>query len=213
MPTASGRVAGRLSRFVVALAAMLALLVVVPMGADAHEPRVVGDGNYTMTVGFLNEPAYLGLENGLFLTVIQIGGANAPVEDLQNTLQAEVIFGGSTMTLTLTPIEDAPGRYVSRFIPTRTGDYTFHITGMIGDKPIDQEFRSSPDTFDSIRPASAAQFPDPVPAGSDLAAAIDSATDDAESAGTLAFVGIGIGAFGTLLGLFCLGVLLRRRSS
>lgn len=213
MPIAAGRLTGRFTRTAVALGAVLALIAALHTDAAAHEPRTVGDGNYTMTVGFLNEPAYLALENGLYLKVVQIGGANAPVEDLQNTLQAEVIFGGSTMPLTLTPIEDAPGEYVSRFIPTRTGDYTFRITGMIGEQPIDQEFRSSPDTFDSIQPASAAQFPEPVPAGSDLAAAIDSAADDAESAGTLAFVGIGIGAFGTLLGLFCLGVLLRRRST
>ncbi len=213
MSNIAGPRAGRTARSAVALGAALTLIATLQFGAAAHEPRTVGDGNYTMTVGFLNEPAYLGLANGLYLKVVQIGGANAPVEGLQITLQGEVIFGGSTMPLTLTPIEDSPGEYVSRFIPTRIGDYTFRITGTIGEQPIDQEFRSSPDTFDSIQPAAAAQFPDPVPAGSDLAAAIDSAADDAESAGTLALVGIGIGAFGTLLGLFCLGALLRRRST
>ena len=54
--------------------------------------------------------SYLGLENGLFVNIVQIGGANQPVEDLQETLQAEVIFGASTMPLALTPLEDRPAR-------------------------------------------------------------------------------------------------------
>ena len=164
-----------------------------------------------MTVGSLNEPAYLGLENGLFLNVVQIGGSNEPVEDLQETLQAEVIFGASTMPLTLAPLEGSPGSYVARFVPTRTGDYTFHIIGSIADQTVDEEFRSSPNTFDSVQPAEAAQFPDPVPAGADLATALSDAEDDAASARTLAIIGIGVGAFGLLIALFVLGMSLRQK--
>lgn len=222
MHTLSGRCLGRMSSNGVtglpsrlAIGAPLALTValVLSMHAAAHEVRPVGGGNYSMTVGFLNEPAYLGLENGLFVNIVQIGGANEPVEDLQETLQAEVTFGASTMPLTLAPLEGSPGSYVARFIPTRTGDYTFHISGTIADQTVDEEFRSSPSTFDSVQPASAAQFPDPVPAGSDLATALSDAKDDASSARTLATIGIGVGAFGLLIALFVLGMSLRRKPS
>lgn len=212
MPTPTGRQTGRISRPAVAFLAALAALAACN-GTLAHETRPVGDGNYSMVVGFLNEPTYAGLENGLYLNVVQIGGANEPVEDLQSTLQAEVVFGGSTMPLTLAPLPDAPGEYVGGFIPTRSGDYTFRITGTIGEQAIEEEFRSSPDTFDSVQPAAAAQFPEPVPTGEALAAALSDAEDDASSARTLAFVGIGIGVFGLLLAGVALGLYSRRRTS
>lgn len=204
-------ITGRPSRTALGAAVALAAALVLSMQAAAHEVRPVGDGNYSMTVGFLNEPAYLGLENGLFVNIVQIGGANEPVEDLQETLQAEVIFGASTMPLTLAPLDGSPGSYAARFIPTRAGDYTFHITGTIADQTVNEEFRSSPSTFDSVQPADAAQFPDPVPAGSDLATALSDAEDDASSARTLATIGIGVGAFGLLIALFVLGMSLRRK--
>jgi len=207
----STRVAGHLSRLAAASVIALVVALIVSAQASAHEVRPVGNGNYSMTVGFLNEPSYVGLENGLYVNIVQIGGANEPVEDLQETLRAEVIFGASTMPLTLTPLEGSPGSYVARFIPTRTGDYTFHISGTIADQSIDEEFRSSPNTFDSVQPADAAQFPDPVPAGADLADALSDAEDDASSARTLAIIGIGVGAFGLLIALFVFGMSLRRK--
>ena len=206
-------ITGLPSRFAFGTVVALTVAVALSLQAAAHEVRPVGGGNYSMTVGFLNEPTYLGLENGLFVNIVQIGGANEPVEGLHETLQAEVVFGASTKPLTLTPLEGSPGSYVARFIPTRTGDYTFHITGTIADQSVDEEFRSSPSTFDSVQPADAAQFPDPVPAGSDLATALSDAEDDAASARTLATIGIGIGAFGLLIALFVLGMSLRRKAA
>ncbi len=213
MPIAAGRITGLLRATALAVAALLVVAVGSPSLGFAHEPRTTGDGNYTMTVGFLNEPAYLGLENGLYVRVVQIGGTNDPVPDLQDTLQAEVIFGGDQAPLALAPLPDSPGAYVGRFIPTRTGDYTFRITGTIGDQQVTEEFRSSPDTFDSIQPASLVQFPEPVPAGSDLTAALSDAEDDAASARTLSYVGIGAGIIGTLLALVAIGLMTRRRSA
>lgn len=211
MPTVAGRAAGLSKSFVLG-AVVVATLVAVSAGRiSAHEPRTTPSGNYTMTVGFLNEPAYLGLENGLYLNVVQIGGENNPVPDLQDTLQAEVVFGGDNMPLTFAPIPDTPGQYVASFIPTRTGDYTFRITGTIGEEAVSEEFRSSPDTFDSVQPATLVQFPDPVPAGSDLTTALSDADDDASGARTLAYVGIGVGIVGVLIALAALGLVARKR--
>ncbi len=211
MQTVAGRSAGFTRTLILGLAAVAMLIAVSPSEISAHEGRTTPSGNYTMTVGFLNEPAYLGLENGLYLNVVQIGGANDPVQDLQETLQAEVIFGGDTRPLTLAPIPDAPGQYVASFIPTRTGDYTFRVTGTIVDETVSEEFRSSPDTFDSVQPATLVQFPDPVPTGSDLTAALSNAEDDAAGAQTLAYVGIGVGIVGVVIALATLALVARKR--
>lgn len=211
MPTVAGNASGHTRFVVVGMAVITALFAGATAGTSAHEPRTTPSGNYTMTVGFVNEPAYLGLENGLYLNVVQIGGANDPVPDLQDTLQAEVIFGGNSMPLTFAPIPEAPGQYVASFLPTRTGDYTFRITGTIGEETVSEEFRSSPDTFDSVQPATLIQFPDPVPAGSDLTTALSNAEDDASGARTLAYVGIGVGVLGVLIALAALGLVARKR--
>ena len=192
--------AGRISRLLGgAVVALVAAALLAPV-ATAHENRTVGNGNYSITVGFLNEPAYVGLENGLYFEVVQIGGANQPVADLQNTLQAEVTFGADTKALTLTPIADRPGQYSGVFVPTQVGDYSFSIFGKIGDQDVDETFRSSPNTFDSVQPATAIQFPEAAPAGADLADEIDSAKNRADTARNFAFLGIAVGVVGVVLG-------------
>ena len=81
----------------------------------------------------------------------------------------------------------------------------------LGDQAIDESFRSGPDTFEPVQPATAAQFPVPVPAGADLAAELDQAKDDAASARTLAIVGIVAGVGGLAAALGALLAALRRR--
>ncbi len=50
---------------------MLAFIALVATGsaitAIAHEHREVADGQYELTVGFLNEPAFVNQQNGLDL--------------------------------------------------------------------------------------------------------------------------------------------------
>ena len=140
--------------------------------ASAHESRTIDNGKYVMRVGFLEEPTYQGLENGLDLTVCQGTCVSDPatpnvytngVTGAFNTLQAEVIYGSQSMTLTISPVAPLsanPGRYLSRFVPTKAGDYTFHIYGTINSDKVDERFTSGPDTFDPVLPLTAAQFPD-----------------------------------------------------
>jgi hypothetical protein len=149
----------------------------------------------------VDEPAYVGLENGLYLKVVGLTGDAGPVDELAGSLSAEVIFGDRTMPLTLLPVPDDPGVYEGRFIPTQAGDYTFRIAGQLGDQAIDEAFRSGPETFDSVQPATDAQFPQPVPAGVELADELEQAKDDASSAQTLATIGIVVGIVGLVVGL------------
>lgn len=153
----------------VGLIALIAALL--PFGAAAHERREVGDGQYQMVVGFLDEPAFAGLKNGLDLRVTNLtavatpegeaaeGAAGGPVEGLAGTLQAEVIRGDQTMALPITPRFGEPGAYRSVFFPMEEGDYTFHIFGEIEGVAIDETFDSGPETFGPVEAVDPLQFP------------------------------------------------------
>lgn len=165
---------------------VLLFAVLLPLVASAHERREVADGQYRMVVGFLDEPAFAGLKNGLDLRVEKLDPAEAspvaespageqgtpvagspaeeqgtPVEGLADTLKTEVIYGDQTMELELTPAYGEPGVYESVFFPMATGTYTFHIYGEIEGTPIDESFTSSPEGFSEVEPIEPLQFPQP----------------------------------------------------
>lgn len=153
----------------------IAILALLPMTASAHEHRDVADGQYTLIVGFLNEPAYSGEINGLDLRVSKADptatpaadddeAAGVPVEGLDATLQAEVIYGDQKMALPLSPRYNQPGAYASYFFPTQPGDYSFHIWGTIEGVSIDETFTSGPDTFGPMEDPAPLQFPKPASA-------------------------------------------------
>jgi hypothetical protein len=192
--------------------------------ALAHEHRAVG--NYGFVVGFLNEPAVAEEPNGLDLQVKyyangQVPGegdeaaeaAGQPVEGLDQTLKAEVIVGGGAkkMDLTLEPAFNNPGAYEAHFIPTASGDYTFHITGKVQDKNIDETFTSSPEGFSSVDARDDLEFPDKLPSAAALQAAINnnSSSSSDDTARAIAIIGIIVGIIGVAVG----GIALATRRS
>ncbi|MCC6314915.1 MAG: hypothetical protein IT337_12975, partial [Thermomicrobiales bacterium] len=106
-------------------------VLMLPNAAGAHESRTVGDGKYEVVVGFLDEPAFSGQKNGLELRVATTpdsgteagAAAGAPVEGLEQTLHAEVIYGDQSMPLTLQARFGQPGAYAGWFFPMAAGDY------------------------------------------------------------------------------------------
>ena len=140
--------------------------------ALGHEHRAVGP--YTFVVGWISEPAYVNAANGLSLDVTETSAAK-PVEGLATTLHAEVIVGGGAKKLALEVVTDpeSPGHYQGSFIPTKAGDYIFHIFGDVGSTKVDERFESGPNTFDAVVSTDGLQFPDRVPASADLAARLD----------------------------------------
>jgi hypothetical protein len=186
-----------------AIAVVVASFSIFASPAAAHESRTVGP--YTFVVGWINEPALVGQSNGLDLTVTETADAS-PVEGLEKTLQAEVIIGGGAKTrgLTLEPDGDQPGHYTSGFVPTRVGDYTFHISGTAGTTKIDERFESGPNRFDAVADIVSLEFPDQVPSASDLAAQLA----DANSKLTIA---IALGALALIISLASFVPALRRR--
>ncbi len=145
-----------------------ALLAAMPLLALAHESRAIGDGQYQIVVGFMNEPVFAGDKSGLEFWVTEVSAATpsadeeaegTPVEGLVETLQAEVIFEDQTMALPLTALWSEPGAYYSVFFPAAPGDYTFRIYGTIGETEIDETFTSGPETFSPVADPAPLRFP------------------------------------------------------
>jgi hypothetical protein len=181
----------------------MALMVGATVDALAHVEIDVGDGKYVMEVGFRDEPAYLGQPNALALTVEQYAtGGTEPVNDLAATLSAEVSRDGQAMNLSLVPVGD--GAYEAAFVPTATGDYTFRITGTIGEATVDESVTSGPTTFNSVEPMSAIEFPQPLPDPLQLQTAVVDANAAATTARTLGVAGIVTGVLGLILGALAL---------
>jgi len=88
-------------------------------------------------------------------------------------------------------------------VPTRTGDYIFHISGTVGTTTIDEKFESGPNRFDSVGDAGALQFPDKIPSNADLVSKLDLANTKL----TIALV---LGAVALVLSLGSLALARRR---
>ena len=191
------------NRALVAIGIGLALTVGATVDALSHVEIDVGDGQYVMEVGFRDEPAYLGQPNALALRVEQYAtGGTEPVNDLAATLSAEVSKDGQVMNLSLVPVGE--GEYEGAFVPTATGDYTFRISGTIGEATVDESVTSGPTTFNSVEPLSTIEFPQPLPDPVQLQTAVADASAAASTARTLGVVAIVAGVLGLILGALAL---------
>jgi hypothetical protein len=187
-----------------ALIGALVVMLAMPGLAAAHEIRQVGD--YQFVVGLIGEPVFTDQKSGL---EIQVTANEEPVEGLEESLEAEVIFGDQSRSLTLEPRFGEPGWYQSVFFPTAAGPYTFHVTGEIEGQAIDESFTAGPDTFGEVQDATSGQFPVAFPATSDI-------VRDAEAgaaASTTATIALVLGAAGLITGLVSLGLTAARRRS
>jgi len=161
----------RLISLVAATAVIATSFIAFAGAAAAHERRTVGP--YEFEVGWLNEPAFAGLMNGLDLTITDTR-SDKGVEGLENTLTVDVQTGGlAPLALTLTPRFGTSGAYDGNFMPTVAGTYTFHIKGKIDTQNIDEKFESGPGRFDDVDSANALQYPVKVPVGDELSKRFD----------------------------------------
>jgi hypothetical protein len=213
-----------------AAALAVALLVLMAAPAFAHEERSVGA--FDMAVGFGSEPAYAGEVNSVQLLLSKSG---QPVLDLGDTLKVEVTFGDQTQTFPLEPFFEEGefgtlGDYRAWFIPTSSGQYSFHFTGTIDGQDVDETFTSGPKTFSDVESPQSVEFPVQDPTAGELADRIDrveprlasaigdvqsdvqATADDASSAKTIGLIGIAIGAIGLILAVVALVTARRRKA-
>jgi hypothetical protein len=150
--------------------AILSSLVIFPVAA--HEGRAVGE--YNISIGWRVEPAYVGVFNGPEVHITspeaeeheEAAGEHAESEEhgedthssIAAELQIEVSFGDQSVILPLRSGETT-GHFIGDLIPTLPGDYTFHLTGTIGETVVDETFTSANGEFSTIEPASDIMFP------------------------------------------------------
>ena len=209
---------------------LAAVFAVTATPASAHEERATG--GFRLEVGWGDEPAYTGLKNSVQVTVSEADGG-APVTDLGDSLEVEVIKGSDKITLPLqadfgTSGFGTPGDYRAPLTPTRPGTYTLRVVGSIRGQGVDESFTSSPTTFDEVEDGASIQFPAKDPSTGQLAtridrevprldtrtAAVESALSEAgnrvNSARTYAIVGMFFGALGLLTAAGALVAVSRR---
>jgi hypothetical protein len=190
----------RILSIAAAVAVVVASLGIFAGPAAAHERRAIGP--YTFVVGWIVEPAYVGQLNALDLTVTETATTKA-VEGLEKTLKAELVAGGgaATMPLTIATRFGLPGKYEGQVVPTRIGDYTFHISGTVNTTSIDEKFESGPGRFGGVEDIAPLQFPNKVPSNSDLAAKLDDANGKLTISIGLAAIAIVVAGASLALGL------------
>jgi hypothetical protein len=132
---------------------MVLCLAITPI--SAHEGREL-EGDISVEFGWRNEPAYAGLLNGIEMFVHN-HATEEPIEGAE--LRVEVSYGGESMTVLLSPVAEDPGHYVADLIPTIPGDYSFHVTGTVGDVQLDTVFTSADGQFGTVEPGADIMFP------------------------------------------------------
>jgi hypothetical protein len=182
--------------------AMLLALVVAPSISLAHERRTIGGGKYDVVVGWDVEPAYVSQKNGASIRISKAGTNPAePVTGAEKTLKVDIRQGATTKTFDLRAVFGQPGYYVADILPTRDGEYQWTFNGSLGDDKISEKFDTADGKFNKVEAATTLEVPvaapDPVQANADLQAA----RSTAQSAQTLAMVGVGVGVLGLLVAL------------
>ena len=193
----------------------------------AHEGRDVE--GYNFVVGWVEEPAYEGLKNGVEIRVTKAASGShgghgeasevVGVEGLGETLRVEVahVATDASKVLSLYPTRGVPGRYTAVLIPTAPGAYQFRVRGTVEGTQIDESFLSKGGGggFDDIRSAADLQFPETLPQIRELESAVRGALETAQRAqdtalaasqededpvSTLLIVAMALGAAGASLG-------------
>ena len=138
-----------------AITLALAILAGLTGPALAHQRQwlQVGQADYLLVVGSLDEPVFTGDKSGVDLTVLMPDPANPmdsrsekakPVEGLEKTLKVEVKAGPHARVFEFEPRFRMPGRYDAVFYPTVATTYTYRVFGTIGGAPFDVTFTCNP---------------------------------------------------------------------
>jgi hypothetical protein len=199
---------------------VLALLTLwlIPLTASAHEK--VNAGSYHLEVGWVKEPVIVGERNGLDLFIAQSAGEQvqatattehdhdadtteasqeAGVTGAESTLKFTVEYGSASQSYDLVPVEDKPGYYTADFIPTREGQYTFHLTGAINGEAV--EVKVEPEEVVS---AGKLAFPEPLESPGNSTGPRTAALNGGRTTQIIAIGGLLLGLIGTGLGVFSL---------
>jgi hypothetical protein len=169
----------------IALLIGLILLVIGVRPAFAHARVEIGP--YVVIVGWKNEPVVVGERNALTIDVTK---DDEPVEGLEGTLDANVLYAGQTFTGNLGPTE-TPGIYAVEILPTVRGLYSLQLSGAIEDLQVDEIVEP-----EEVLPATVLQFPESPPDARDLQSSIDDLSSQLQAARILGIAGVALAIVG-----------------
>jgi len=159
----------------VALFGSAALVIIILLAAGtiaepafAHQRQLftIGDQDYLIVIGSLNEPVFVDDKTGLDLRVMEADSADpmnsnaagaTPVEGLEETLQFEIAAGGNKKIIPIEPAFGEPGAYEAPFYPTVATTLTYRIFGTINDTPVDLTFTCTPTGVAGAAPSNATE--------------------------------------------------------
>jgi hypothetical protein len=130
-------------------------LLCLPSVVHSHQRELlhVGQSDYLLVIGSLNEPVYTGDKTGVDLTVLVPDPTDPmdsraqnvkPVEGLEKTLKVEVKAGPHARVFDLYPRFREPGKYDAVFYPTVATTYSYRVFGTVNGTPFDVTFACSP---------------------------------------------------------------------
>lgn len=127
-----------ITRLVRATAATVLLTLVASL-AFAHVTKEVGDGAYTVVLGYIGAPLYAGEIEQVDISISDAEGN--PVDGLAESLRAEILGpDGASVVVTVRAVRNSPGKYVADFRPTVEGNYDVRLSGFIGEYEFDEVF-------------------------------------------------------------------------
>lgn len=175
---------------IVSMTIMLASAVV-----SGHESRNVG--GVDLLVGWMTEPAYEGILNGVDFRVSRAsesdhdsgnghGHSGNAVEGLEDTVQVEITHdpSGTSRVFDLRAVWGSPGEYTADLLPTAPGGYEFRFFGTIEGMELDEVFGSASlgGGFNDVVSSVDMQFPEPRPEPREIESAVRGALGTAERA-------------------------------
>jgi len=206
------RALGKAGLVITVTVAAASTLFASPAAAHVHQTA----GNFEVTFGWRDEPAFTGAANAITLEISDLNGV--PVAGAGTSLTVEVSVGDDRTQLPLEPTDES-GLFTAAIIPTRAGTYGLHITGTIQGQSLDVSSTCSEQTFACVQDPTVAQFPTKEPTPDQLAdrvdreaGRVDAARSSASSAQTLATVAIVMSAL-TLGAALALGIRRGRKIS
>jgi hypothetical protein len=155
---------------------LLSSLALAPV-ASAHAAFTAG--TYSIEIGWLVEPTYVGQPNAVQFTIHDKD--DKPVTDLgADDIKVVVSTAGTdSPSLSFDPAFDLAdgggtmGEYDASIVPTAPGDYTFHITGSVHGTAVDITATSSDATFNSVVGSTDIEFPVKLPTLDEVSTHLD----------------------------------------
>ena len=183
----------RKSVAIATVAILLAVILIVVSARSALAHTRVEVGPYVIVVGWLVEPPIIGERNALTVAITR---EDQPVEGVEATLDAELLYAGRSFRTNLNPTE-TPGLYTAEIFPTVRGQYAVRLFGSLEDMAIDEVIEP-----EEVFPADRIQFPEPQPDPRELQEDITALELELQTARTLALAGVGIGVLGLVVAAF-----------